>query len=111
MRKSIVLILILSVSMIATAQDKKAYQLYSYGGVPVTYNEMLEKMKDADVIFFGELHNNPISHWLQLELTEDLFENNGKDLILAAEMFESDNQLLIDEYLSGLIPKSSLWLI
>jgi len=88
------------------AQDKKAYQLYDKEGVPVTYSEMLNKFNEAEIIFFGELHDDPIAHWLQLELTKDLYENKKEDLILAAEMFESDNQLILDEYLSGLIPES-----
>ena len=47
------------------------------------------------MVLFGELHNNPISHWLQLELTEDLHAARGADLVLGAEMFEADNQLLL----------------
>lgn len=52
---------------------------------------------------FGELHDNPISHWLQLELTKDLCKLKKDSLVLGAEMFESDNQLILDEYLSGMI--------
>jgi uncharacterized iron-regulated protein len=88
------------------AQEKKAYQLYTSNGVPVTYSEMLNGIQASDIVFFGELHNNPISHWLQLELTSDLFKEKQGDLILSAEMFESDNQLILDEYLEGIIPRS-----
>ena len=55
------------------------------------------------LVLFGELHNNPIAHWLQLELTRDLFDKVGDKLVLGAEMFETDNQMLLDEYLTGLI--------
>jgi uncharacterized iron-regulated protein len=61
----------------------------------------------ADVVFFGELHDNPIAHWLELELSKDMFEKKGENLILAAEMFETDNQLLIDEYFEDIIKESS----
>lgn len=87
------------------AQSKKAYQLYTGEGIPVEYSEMLKVLEMSDMVFFGELHNNPISHWLQIELTKDLYEKKKEDLVLAAEMFESDNQLILDEYLSGLITK------
>lgn len=50
---------------------------------------------------------DPISHWLQFELTKDLYKAKGKDLILGAEMFETDNQLLIDEYFNGNIKQSN----
>ena len=64
---------------------------------------MLRQLKDADIVLFGELHNNPIAHWLQIELTKDLYAEEGNNLVLGAEMFESDNQLILDEYLDSLI--------
>jgi len=86
--------------------DKPAYLLYNKEGKTVKYEKMLAHLNDADIILFGELHNNPISHWLQLELTKDLYENKTEQLMLGAEMFESDNQLILDEYLSGLISQN-----
>lgn len=59
------------------------------------------------MVFFGELHDNPVAHWLELEITKDIHTDKGKDLILAAEMFETDNQLIIDEYFSDIIKESS----
>ncbi|TAF00991.1 MAG: hypothetical protein EAZ80_03290, partial [Runella slithyformis] len=55
----------------------------------------------------GEYHNNPICHWLQLKLTKDLFKQKGENLVLAAEMFETDNQLVLNEYLSGFIKETN----
>ncbi len=106
MNKILQLLLVFLVVTSLQAQDKKAYQLYTSDGVPATYSEMVNQVQLADIVFFGELHNNPISHWLQLELTQDLFVKSKENLILSAEMFESDNQLLLDEYLIGVIPKS-----
>ena len=83
--------------------DKPAYLLFNKEGKAVKYEKMLKQMENADIILFGELHNNPISHWLQLELTKDLYQQYGKKLVLGAEMFESDNQIIMDEYLSGKI--------
>jgi len=57
---------------------------------------------EADVILFGELHNNPINHWLQLELVQDLLKHKSR-LILGAEFFETDDQIIINELLKGLI--------
>ncbi|MCD6347591.1 MAG: ChaN family lipoprotein [Bacteroidales bacterium] len=102
----LIIISLALISQISFSQDKKVYQLYSSEGVPVTYDEMVKQLRTADLVFFGELHNNAISHWLELEVTESLYDINQKDLILSAEMFESDNQLIVDEYLSGLIPKT-----
>ena len=67
---------------------------------------MVKKLSKADVILFGEYHNNPISHWLQLEVTQDL--GNKRNLILGAEMFEADNQKELDKYLEGEISEDEL---
>jgi len=40
-------------------------------------------------------------------VTKSLFAEKGKDLILGAEMFESDNQIMIDEYFAGIIKETS----
>jgi uncharacterized iron-regulated protein len=90
-----------------SAQDKPAYRIFSGEGKKTDYGDMLQEALQADVVFFGELHDNPIAHWLELELTKGIFNDKGKKLILAAEMFETDNQLLIDEYFTGIIKESS----
>lgn len=87
--------------------DKPAYRIFSKDGKSIKYSKMLKEVEDADVIFFGELHNNPISHWLQYELTSDLYEQSNGKLVLGAEMFEADNQLILNEYLAGTISEKS----
>jgi len=79
---------------------QKAFELYTGTGEKATVKQLLDKARETDVFFFGELHNNPIAHWMQLELTKALHEIKGDQLVLGAEMFEADNQLLIDEYLA-----------
>lgn len=96
-------ILLLSVLLLAMKGDKQAYKIFDADGKSVKYKNLLKDAIEADVVFFGELHNNPISHWLQLELTKDVFAGKQSNLVLGAEMFESDNQLILDEYLSGQI--------
>ena len=63
-------------------------------------------LSEKDLIFFGEKHDNPIAHWLQLELTSDL--NSEKPLVLGAEMIEADNQRSLDDYLKGNIDAKGL---
>lgn len=92
-------ILSLFISTALNAQDKKAYQLFDSKGKKVSYGKMLKYMLQQDVLLFGEYHNNPIVHWLQLELTTDL--GAQRKLILGAEMFEADNQLPLTQYVNG----------
>jgi uncharacterized iron-regulated protein len=96
-------LIILCTSMFTAQGQKPAYALFDKNGQQVHYAMMLEKALASDVVLFGELHNNPIAHWLQIELARDLFEQAGGGLTLGAEMFETDNQLMLDEYLGGLI--------
>jgi uncharacterized iron-regulated protein len=65
----------------------------------------LNEAKKADIVFFGEMHDNPICHWLQLQLTKDLYNYKKDKLVLGAEMFEADNQLLLKEYMNKMIRK------
>lgn len=79
------------------------YKIYNSQGKEVSFDKLLKATESKSHIFFGEYHDCATIHWLQLQLTKYLFEKNGKNLVVGAEMFESDNQLLIDEYFSGKI--------
>lgn len=85
------------------AQELQAYVIYTSKGKEVDFGQMTAKLVKQDVVLFGELHNNPICHWLQLEFTKAA-QSNVDALVLGAEMFETDNQLLLDEFLAGTIP-------
>jgi uncharacterized iron-regulated protein len=101
------ILFILALSLQSFSQDKPAYKVFTGEGRKADYKDILKEAEKADIIFFGESHDNPIAHWLELELTKELFAVKGKDLVLAAEMFETDNQILIDEYFAGIIKESS----
>lgn len=101
------LVTLVLLALFAFKSDKPAYQLFSQDGKRVKYDKMLQDLQEADIVFFGEMHNDPIGHWLQFELTKEFYAVKGKDLVLGAEMFETDNQLLIDEYFNGSIKKKN----
>lgn len=86
---------------------KDAYKLFDAKGKESNYDALLKAAKGADIVFFGELHDNPICHWLQLELTKDLFEHKKNDLVLGAEMLEADDQVVLNEYLGGRISEKT----
>jgi uncharacterized iron-regulated protein len=90
----------------AFKSDKPAYLLFDKKGKPEKYDKMMKDITDADIVLFGELHNNPVIHWLELEVTKDLYDQKKDDLILAAEMFETDNQLILTEYITDVISTS-----
>jgi len=88
--------------------DGPAYPLYDGEGRSVRYEELLDRCVRSDIVLFGEIHVHPVVHRLQLALTEDLSRIKEKDLVLGAEMFEADDQLVLDEYLEGLIEHEHL---
>ncbi|NQT78682.1 MAG: ChaN family lipoprotein [Bacteroidetes bacterium] len=96
-------LIIVAIVLMAMKTDKTAYRFFDQKGKKSSYDKMLKEAKEADIVFFGELHNNPICHWLQLELTKDLFQEKGQKLVLGAEMFESDEQLILEEYINATI--------
>lgn len=101
MKKTIVscLTLFFLISYFSTqAQEKKAFALFDQAGKDITYQSILDSISKTDVVLFGEFHNNPISHWLQLEMVSDLKKGNI-NLSIGAEMFETDTQHTIDLFL------------
>ncbi len=104
---SCLLVFLATATIQIQAQDKPAYKIFTGEGKKADYGDLLKEALKADAVFFGELHDNPISHWLELELTKGLFKEKGNNLVLAAEMFETDNQILIDEYFAGFFKESS----
>jgi uncharacterized iron-regulated protein len=101
------LILILLLPFQNFGQEKPAYILFEADGKEMRYDKMIKELAKADVVFFGEEHNDPISHWLELQVLKSLYEKN-KDLTLAMEMFEADDQLVLNEYLHGVIEEKHL---
>jgi uncharacterized iron-regulated protein len=82
---------------------RPAYQLFNERGKSISYDKLLKQAVDADVVLFGELHNNPICHWLEFQLAKDLYTRKKEQLVLGGEMFETDNQAALTNYVQGSI--------
>ena len=104
--KKIIISILLFATIISAAQDKKAYQIFDKNGKKTSYEKLLKAGEKAEVVLFGEYHDNSVVHWLQLEFTKDLAEK--KPLVLGAEMLEADNQMQLDFYLKGEINQKQL---
>lgn len=99
--KNKLLLLAFTLCLLTVSAQKESYVIYNAKGKKVSYKKMLKTLEKKGMVLFGELHNNPIAHWLQYELTADL--HSKRQLILGAEMIESDNQDELNDYLSGKI--------
>ena len=107
MKKIVLFALVLFLLSAAMSSDKPAYKFFDLKGKEAEYKDVLKSALAADLIFFGEMHNSPICHWLELELTKDLYAEKKESLVMGAEMFETDNQLILNEYLSGKIKEKN----
>ena len=100
-------IIILSVLFLSShlyaAKHHDIYKIYDSKGSEVSFNKMMKATKEKSHIFMGEYHNNAVSHWLQVEMMTALYAIHKKKLLMGAEMFEADNQFILDEYLNGQI--------
>ena len=106
MRKGFLFIIFLLLFSTTFSQQKPAYVLYNAKGKKVGYEKMIKILGEKDIVLFGEFHNNPIAHWLQLEVTTSLKQT--REMVLGAEMFEQDNQEVLDLYLQGKIKAKGL---
>lgn len=83
------------------AQGKPAYELFAANGKPIKYKDALAKMQQADIVLFGEQHNDPIAHWLEYEFAADLIRAKGRTgVVVGMEMLETHQQAATNEYLS-----------
>ena len=82
------------------------YKIYTKDGQEVSFESLVKSAADHEVILFGELHNNSIAHWLQLQLLKQLYAED-QNLVLGGEFFEADDQLNIEEWFGGIIPEKN----
>lgn len=91
----------------AAAQSRQlpAYALFTAKGKALSHQGLMKQLKQADIILFGELHDNAIAHWLELEVARELIA--AGPLVLGAEMIERDDQATLDRYLRGEIDQAA----
>lgn len=73
----------------------------------VSLDDIVADMANADVLFFGEEHNDSIGHYLEVTLLKKLAAAYGNKVGLTLEMFHTDVQPVIDEYLAGIITEKN----
>ncbi|MGB4399414.1 MAG: ChaN family lipoprotein [Daejeonella sp.] len=103
--KIIGLSLLIFFSLTSIAQSyQQHYKIYD------TRKKQLASLQDiindagkADVLFFGEEHNDSIGHLLEKEILQRLNEAYPGKVTLSLEMFQTDVQSVLNEYLWDVI--------
>ena len=103
MKQVISFLLLTFLMFTATAQSDGAFVIYNSKGKKVSYKNLQKALLEKEYVFFGEHHDNPISHWLELELLKELTSIYDTNLQVAFEMFEQDQQTLLNDYVTGVI--------
>jgi uncharacterized iron-regulated protein len=84
----------------ACAEQKNVFRISDRQ--PITYERMLDDLKNVRVVFIGEVHDREAHHQLQLEAIKAL---NGRKVPLSVgfEMFTYESQDDLDKWTQGLL--------
>lgn len=86
----------------ASAQNNYTL-INSRDGKELTISDVVADMEKADVLFFGEEHDDQTGHLVENEIVHALSEKYPAKTALSMEMLTTDKQLIVDEYIQGLI--------
>jgi uncharacterized iron-regulated protein len=96
-------------SLFAFSQDSMSFNYKIYdtrAKQTVPLGNIINDLASNDVLFFGEEHNDSAGHYLENKIFRLLDQRYKNQVALSLEMFETDNQLVLDEYLAGQIDES-----
>lgn len=71
----------------------------------ISFDELASAAGKADVVFFGEQHDDPETHFAEFALLEAIGRVRSR-VVVSLEMFERDVQPLLDDYLAGRTPEA-----
>ena len=80
------------------------FRLFTGDGVSLSWDDLASRVADADVIFVGENHNDPVAHYIEMTVMQEALALD-RPATASLEMFTRDVQGVIDEYLADLIPE------
>lgn len=89
-------------SNIAAQVTEQNYRIYSVKlAKEVSIVDIVTDMKNNDVLFYGEEHNDSVTHYLEHRILESLYNAYADNVTLSMEMFERDVQPVMNEYLNS----------
>lgn len=101
MRPALLLLLAVAVLPVrAQAPDTLAGR-YTVAGAWASFDALAADLRPGSVLFLGETHDDAVGHALQQRLLAAVAAR--QPVVLALEMFETDVQGVLDEYLAGII--------
>lgn len=95
-------------SVLTSAQTNPAsFRVFDSKGNPATVEQIIDAIGGVEVVFLGENHDDATAHSLQFDIFRAVVAKyQDRRLALSLEMFERDVQIVVDEYLAGLITEN-----
>lgn len=95
--------------LFTNAQDmSKHYKIYDVKKQKIiSVDDIISDMSTANVLFFGEEHNDSTGHFLEATIFKKLANTYKNKAALTLEMFHTDVQPIINEYLQGAISEKN----
>ena len=75
--------------------------LHTASGHYVDQQQLFDSLAHFPLIYVGEVHDNPASHRLQLEILKAMQQRHPGQLSLGMEMFNSEQQEALDRWVAG----------
>lgn len=105
MKQSLLIILLMICSLL-TAFNSNDYKIYdTHKEKYVELKDIINDLKKSDILFFGEIHNDSLMHYLEYQLLLES-QKSIKNLTVSMEMFERDTEPIINAYFSNELTES-----
>ncbi len=108
-KRKLFIFICLLIPILGSAQDiSKHYKVYDVKKQKtISLDDIITDLSTANVLFFGEEHNDFIGHYLEVTLFKKMAAAYPGKTALTMEMFHTDIQPVINEYLSGIISEKN----
>ncbi len=70
-------------------------------GKAIDFPDLIDQLKPVDVIFIGEVHNNPEHHLIQVQLLQAIAARYAPPMAVAMEFFDTTRQPVLDRFMKG----------
>ncbi len=92
-------LVLFSLILISELKAENDYIIYDASrSEKISLNALSEQIKEFDVIFFGEFHDDSLNHAVQAEYLKSVLESGVKTAV-SLEMFERDVQSTLNSYI------------
>jgi uncharacterized iron-regulated protein len=104
-KKNLLFLICLLIPFVGLCQDlSKHYKIYDVKKQKtISVDDIVADLANFNVLFFGEEHNDSIGHYLEATLFSKIAIAYPGKAALTMEMFHTDVQPVINEYLGGII--------